>query len=80
MYNLQKKGNASRQPSFRDKISDTLNDTLRKKKKKVKSKPEIVDLDFLYINRPDFSSAESLNVDNNNELKNSNNTEIFVSG
>ena len=79
MYNLQKKGAASRQPSFRDKISDTINDTLRKKKK-VKSKPEIVDLDFLYINRPDFSSAESLNVDNNNELKNSNNTEIFVSG
>ena len=79
MYNLQKKGAASRQPSFRDKISDTINDTLRKKKK-VKSKPEIVDLDFLYINRPDFSSAESLNVDNNNELKNSNNTEIFESG
>ena len=79
MYNLQKKGAASRQPSFRDKISDTINDTLRKKKK-VKSKPEIVDTDFLYINRPDFSSAESLNVDNNNELKNSNNTEIFVSG
>ena len=79
MYNLQKKGAASRQPSFRDKISDTINDTLRKKKK-VKSKPEIVDLDFLYINRPDFSSAESLNGDNNNELKNSNNTEIFVSG
>ena len=79
MYKLQKKGKASRQSSFRDKISDTINDTLRKKKK-VKSKPEIVDLDFLYINRPDFSSAESLNVANNNELKNSNNTEIFVSG
>ena len=79
MYKLQKKGKASRQSSFRDKISDTINDTLRKKKK-VKSKPEIVDLDFLYINRPDFSSAESLHVANNNELKNSNNTEIFISG
>ena len=79
MYKLQKKDKASRHPSFRDKISDTINDTLRKKKK-VKSKPEIVDLDFLYINRPDFSSAESLNVANNNELKNSSNTEIFVSG
>ena len=43
--------------SFREKISDTINETLRRKKKqKYRKEP----LEFLYVNRPDFSSSESL--------------------
>ena len=46
-----------RSSSFREKISDTINETLRRKKKQ---KTRTVPLDFLYVNRPDFSSEESL--------------------
>ena len=48
-----------RSSSFREKISDTINETLRRKKKQ-KSRTE--PLEFLYVNRPDFSSEESLCV------------------
>ena len=55
IVNYQK--SSKRNSSFREKISDTINDTLRRKKKqKYKKEP----VEFLYINRPDFSSDESL--------------------
>ena len=46
-----------RTPSFRNMISDTINDTL-KRKKKLKPKTNIVD--FLFVSKPHFSSDESI--------------------
>jgi len=55
-----KKQKKSRQSSFREKISDTFHDTLRKKRRSRPKKPDPID--FLYVNKPDFSSNESVHV------------------
>merc|ERR1711976_250287 len=55
------KKNKTRSSSFRDKISDTINDTLRRKKK-LRSKLRPEQIEFLFVNKPNFSSDESLHV------------------
>ena len=46
-----------RTPSFRNMISDTINDTLKRKKK---PKPKTNIADFLFVSKPHFSSDESI--------------------
>ena len=53
---LQKKA-ARRNSSFREKLSDTFNDTLRKKKRCSRTRKDDA-TDFLFINKPDFYSSE----------------------
>ena len=45
--------------SFRDKISGTISDTLRRKNKQKKSKTKDIP-NFLFVNKPYFSSEESI--------------------
>jgi len=67
-----KKKGRTRTSSFRNKISDTINDTLKRKKKTKRSSEPI---DFVYVNRPDFSSSESINL-TNGDVKNNFRSEI----
>ena len=54
-----KKSKKKRHPSIRDKITDTINDTLRRKGRKKGNKRSNVP-NFLFVNKPYFSSEEYL--------------------
>ena len=54
-----KKKTKKRHPSFRDRITDTITDTLKRTGKKKRSKK--IDIpNFLFVNKPYFSSEDSL--------------------
>ena len=57
--NKDKRKTKKRHPSFRDKITETITDTLTRKGKKKRSKRTDVP-SFLFVNKPYFSSEESL--------------------
>ena len=59
--NKDKKKTKKRHPSFRDKITETVTDTLTRKGKKKRSKRTDVP-GFLFVNKPYFSSEESLEL------------------
>ena len=57
--NPTKKKTKKRHPSFRDRITDTITDTLKRTGKKKRSKK--IDIpNFLFVNKPYFSSEDSL--------------------
>ena len=59
--NKDKKKTKKRHPSFREKITESITDTLtRKGKKKIRKRTDIPI--FLYVNKPHFSSESSLEV------------------
>ena len=57
--NPVKKKTKKRHPSFRDMITDTITDTLKRTGKKKRSKKSDIP-NFLFVNKPYFSSEESI--------------------
>ena len=57
--NTEKKKKKKRHPSFGNMINDSLIDTLKRKGKKKRSKQSSTP-SFLFVNKPYFSSEESL--------------------
>ena len=65
--------------SYRDKITGTITDTLKRTNKRKKSKAAHDIPTFLFVNKPHFSSEESLN-DGAAVTSSINNCDIMVTG